>query len=43
MFCVMRVMSFVVEKGVLQFIVCKCVAGYLGLGFSEGVVDDLDL
>ena len=41
-FCVMRVMSFVIEECVLRFIVCRCVSGSVVLGFAGGVADDLD-
>jgi len=41
-FCVMRVMSFVMEEDVSQFIVCKCVVGSVVFRFCGDVVDDLD-
>jgi hypothetical protein len=41
-FWVMRMMSFVMEKGVPRCIVYPCVVGFVVLGFARGVVDDLD-
>ena len=32
--CVMRVMSYVIEECMLQFIVCRCIDGSVVLGFA---------
>ena len=42
LFCVRRVMFFVIKVCVLQFIVCKRVAGSVVLEFAGGMVNDLD-
>ena len=42
LFCVMRVMSFVIGECVLLFIVYKCVDGSIDLCIAGGEVDDLD-
>jgi len=39
---VMRMMSFVMEKGVPRCIVRPCGVGFVVLGFAGDVVDDLD-
>ena len=41
-FCAMRVMTFAMGERVSQLIVCKCVYGFVVLGFAWVMVDDLD-
>ena len=41
-FCVMRVMSFVMGEDVSQIIVCKCVVCSVVLGFARDAFVDFD-